>query len=58
MLEVTEGVLFHRAIERPISPNLPYYRVFVNSQLAGPGTVKELNAAKALERLIDATDIL
>ncbi len=59
MLKVTEGVLFHREIERPVSPNLPYYRVFVISQPAGPGTVKELNAAaKALERLIDATDTL
>lgn len=59
ILKVTEGVLFHREIERPISPNLPYYRVFVISQPAGPGTVKKLNAAaKALERLIDATDTL
>lgn len=59
MLKVTEGVLLHTEIERPISPNLPYYRLFVISQPAGPGTVKELDAAaKALERLIDATDTL
>lgn len=57
MLKVTGGVRFHWEIERPISPNLLYYRVFVISQPAAPGTVKELNAAaKALERLIDATD--
>lgn len=58
MLEVKGGFLFHREIESPISPNLPYYRVFVNSQPALPEPVKDLNAAKALERLIDATDTL
>lgn len=50
LLKVTEGVLFHREIERPVSPTLPYYKVFVIQQPAGPGTVKKPNAAaKALE---------
>lgn len=50
------GVLFHSEIQRPISPNLLYCRVFVISQPACPGTGKELHAAaEALERLIDAT---
>lgn len=58
MLEVKGGFLFHIEIESPISPNLLYYRVFVNSQPALPEPVEDLNAAKALERLIDATDTL
>lgn len=59
MLKVTEGVLFHRERERPISPNLLCYRVFVISQPAGPETVKGLSAAaEALERLMETADML
>lgn len=35
---VTEGVLFHGEIERPLSP---YHRVFVIAQSAGSGVGKE-----------------
>lgn len=54
---VTEGVLFHGDMERPLSP---YHRVFVITQPAGSGgLVKRPNAAaEALETLIDATDML